>query len=510
MSTEVELKLTARPADLPELRQALLAMAPDAVSSQERLVSTYFDTQDLALKRRGLSFRVREQAGRFVQTVKSADLTKLGALSRGEWEDPLPDSRPDFAAPESGAHLPEEVISELHPLFVTDVTRAAFEIETLPGTRIEAAIDEGEIRSAGAEAAEPISEIELELKIGEGAALYDLALRLLEAAPIRIGTEGKSERGYRLVAGAETAPQEVHAEPVVLDAETTVDTALREIGRNCLVQALRNEPAVLSAQPEGIHQMRVAMRRLRSAISSLKEMLSAEDRRWVDEELRWLGGALGQARNFDVFATELLQTARAGTPDEAGWEELGETLERLRQAAYERVREAILSKRYTATIIHLVRWFEARGWQESVLSSTPMGNIAPSVLDRRRHKLGQRSKGFGRLNPRERHKLRIAAKKLRYTIELFGGLFDKSDLQIYTRKLKGLQDDLGYANDVRVAHDFLGELFAELDPRGPAARAWVGVLEWHDQRIAARERRLRKHLRRLTRATPFWRDRKSS
>src|SRR6516165_3902906 len=146
MSTEVELKLTARPADLPELRQALLAMAPDAVSSQERLVSTYFDTQDLALKRRGLSFRVREQAGRFVQTVKSADLTKLGALSRGEWEDPLPDSRPDFAAPESGAHLPEEVISELHPLFVTDVTRAAFEIETLPGTRIEAAIDEGEIR----------------------------------------------------------------------------------------------------------------------------------------------------------------------------------------------------------------------------------------------------------------------------------------------------------------------------------------------------------------------------
>ena len=77
-------------------------------------------------------------------------------------------------------------------------------------------------------------------------------------------------------------------------------------------------------------------------------------------------------------------------------------------------------------------------------------------------------------------------------------------MHAYTRKLKALQDDLGYANDVRVAHDFLPELFAEVDPRGPAAHAWIGVLEWHDQRLAVGERKLRKHLRQLTRATPFW------
>ncbi len=504
MPTEVELKLTARPADLPELRQALVAMSPGTVSSQERLVSTYYDTRDLALKRCGLSLRIREELGRFVQTVKSVDLTKAGALSRGEWEDPLPDDRPDFAAPESGGHLPEKVVGELHPLFVTEVMRTAVEVQPLPGTRIEAAIDEGAIRLAGVETAEQFSEIELELKSGEGAALYDLALRLLEAAPIRIGSESKSERGYRLVEGAEAAPREVHAEPVALEPQMTVDAALHEIGRNCLSQALRNQPAVLSAQPEGIHQMRVAMRRLRSAVSSLKQMLPAEDRRWVNEELRWLGGALGQARNFDVFSAELLPAARTGIPNGAGWEELTGTLDRLRQTAYDRAREAVLSKRFTAAMLHLLRWFEARGWQKSELPNSPMGNLAPPVLDRRRHKLRQRSKGFNHLSPRERHKLRIAAKKLRYTIELFGGLFDKSDLQTYTRKLKGLQDDLGYANDVRVAHDFLPELFAELDPRGPAAHTWIGVLEWHDQRLAVSERILRKHLRQFTRATPFW------
>jgi triphosphatase len=504
MSTEVELKLEARPADLPELRRALIAMAPDAVSSQERLISTYHDTQYLALKQRGLTLRVREQGGGFVQTVKSDDLERVGMLSRGEWEDALPDNRPDISAPQSGPHLPEEVSGQLHALFVTEVTRTIVWVEPLAGTRIEAAIDEGEIRLAGANAAEPVSEIELELKGGEAAALYDIALRLLEVAPIRIGTRSKSERGYRLAEGPEAILRAVHAEPVALDPAMTVDAVLQEIGRNCMRQLLRNEAVVLAAHPEGIHQMRVAVRRLRSAVSALKKVLPAEDRRWMNGDFRWLGGALGQARNIEVFAIELLQAARTELPDESSLDELAETLDRLRRAAYDRVKDAMLSKRYTAAMLRLLRGFEARGWQEPGVPNSPIGEIAPGVLDRRRRRVRKRSKGFGRLPPRERHKLRIAAKKLRYTVELFGGLFDEHDLHSYTKRLKRLQDDLGYANDVRVAHEFLSELFSQIDPKSPAARAWIGVLEWHDQRLAGGEHSLRKHLRRLTRATPFW------
>ncbi len=511
IATEVELKLSARPADLPQLKRALVEMAPGSVSSQERLISTYYDTQDLALKQRGLTLRIREQAGRFIQTVKAGDLAGANILSRGEWEDALADNRLDPEAPQSGAQLPPGVAGELRPIFVTDVMRTTVEIEPVPGTQIEAAIDEGEIRVVGGDAVEPISEIELELMSGDAAGLYDLALRLLDRAPIRIETRSKSERGYRLVEEVEAAPPVFHTEPVALDPDVTVEAALQKIGRSCLAHLLRNEAAALSAQPEGVHQMRVAVRRIRSAVSSLKEVLPAEDRHWVAEELDWLGGALGPARNLDVFASELLQAAHADLQDEPGWDDLAAVLDRLRRAAYDRVGVEILSERYPATMLRLLRWFEAGGWrghaqsEATALLSCPISGIAPRVFDRRRRRVRRLGKGFDRLTPRERHKLRIATKKLRYTNELFGSLFDEDDLRKFVGRLKRLQDDLGYANDVRVAHDFVTELFAQIDPRGPAARAWIGVLEWHDQVLARGERKLRKHLDRLNRATPFWR-----
>src|SRR5207249_4167359 len=186
----------------------------------------------------------------------------------------------------------------------------------------------------------------------------------------------------------------------------------------------------------GIHQMRVAVRRIRSAVVSLKKLLPPEDRRWGEEELVWLASALGPARNLDVFATELLQAARARMPNEPGWDELAATLNRLRQAAYERVREVILSERYTTAMLRLLRWFESQRRHETAVARPPIGKIAPRLLDRRRRKVRQRSKAFTRLTPPQRHQLRIAVKKLRYTIELFGNLFDKDDVQRYAKRLK--------------------------------------------------------------------------
>jgi triphosphatase len=495
-------------------------MAMARVSTQERLISTYYDTPDLALKQRGLTLRVRDQGGHFLQTVKEGDLASGDLLSRGEWEDAIAERRPDPDASHSSPRLPAGAAVDLRPFFVTEVTRTIFAIEPLPGTAIEAAVDEGEIRAVDKDRAEPISEVELELK-GElkgdlkgddAAALYNLAAQLLEVAPLRIETRSKSERGYRLAGCGDAAPPAVHAEPVILDPDMTVEATLQKIGRSCLAQLLRNEPAVLSAEPEGVHQMRVAVRRLRSAISSLKKILPQEDVQWVSEELRWLGGMLGPARNLDVFAAELLPAARTGLPDEPGWDALAATLDRLRAAAYDQIREAILTRRYTATMLRLLRWFEVSGWRGHSVSdepdamTSPIGAIAPGVLDRRRRKVRQCGKGFGSLAPRERHKLRIAVKKLRYTVELFGGLFDNDGLERFVGRLKGLQSDLGYANDVRVAHEFVTELFARIEPRSPAAHAWVAVLEVHDQMLAGRERKFRRHRRRLNDAAPFWRD----
>jgi inorganic triphosphatase YgiF len=485
------------------------------VSAQERLTSTYYDTPDAALKERGLTLRVRDQGGHFLQTVKEGDLASGDLLSRGEWEDAVAEDRPDPGAAQSGRRLPEGAAADLRPFFVTEVTRTIFAVEPLPGAAIEAAVDEGEIRAVASDRAEPISEVELELKAGGAAALYDLAAQLLEVAPLRIETRSKSERGYRLAECGDAAPPAVHAEPVTLHPDMTVEAALQKIGRSCLAQLLRNEPAVLSAQPEGVHQMRVAVRRLRSAISSLKKILPQEDAQWVTDELRWLGGTLGPARNLDVFAAELVPAARTGLPDEPGWDDLAAALDRMRAAGYDQIREAILSQRYTASMLRLLRWFEASGWHghsgsdEPDAMTSPIDQIAPEVLDRRRRKIKQRGKGFGSLMPGERHKLRIAVKKLRYTIELFGSLFDRDGLERFVDRLKRLQSDLGYANDVRVAHEFVTELFARIEPQSPAAHAWLAVLEAHDQMLAGREQKLRQHRRQLNDAAPFWRSQES-
>jgi CHAD domain-containing protein len=163
-------------------------------------------------------------------------------------------------------------------------------------------------------------------------------------------------------------------------------------------------------------------------------------------------------------------------------------------------------------MLHLLRWFEACGWRDQRGSegpeakSPPLVTVAPRVLDRRRRRVVERSRQFSRLTPRERHRLRIAVKKLRYTTELFGSLFEGHELQKFVSRLKRLQNDLGYANDVRVAHEFVVDLFAQAEPRSPAAHAWIALLEWHDQALAGGERKLRKHVRRLNDATPFWRN----
>src|SRR3977135_642560 len=165
---------------------------------RSKLVSTYYDTPTLALHRERLSLRVRKQGGEFVQTVKAEDPTQADVLERKEWEDHIPSKRPVLDAPKTGKRLPDTVRDEeLRPVFTTMVTRTVIEISPDPSARIEAAIDEGEIRTSKGDAVEPISEIELELNNGDPRMIFDVAVQLLEAAPIRVETRSKGERRNR-------------------------------------------------------------------------------------------------------------------------------------------------------------------------------------------------------------------------------------------------------------------------------------------------------------------------
>ena len=192
----------------------LLTMPTVKSEVRSKLVSTYYDKPTLALHRERLSLRVRKQGSEFVQTVKAENPTQADILERKEWEDQIPSKRPVLDAPKTGKRLPDTVRGEeLRPVFTTTVTRTVIEISPGPSARIEAAIDEGEIRTSKGDAVEPISEIELELKNGDPRVIFDAALQLLEAAPIRIETRSKAERGYRLLGTDGLMPQAVRVGP---------------------------------------------------------------------------------------------------------------------------------------------------------------------------------------------------------------------------------------------------------------------------------------------------------
>jgi inorganic triphosphatase YgiF len=478
-------------------------------ASRSRLVSTYYDTPDHALARRGSSLRVRRAGRNYVQTVKAAAALGESGLARGEWEDRVAGEQPDPGAAQTGAFLSPEIAGRLRPLFRTEVSRLTIPLAPEPATRIEAAIDRGRIRDRDREdlPSQPISEVELELKSGAPSALYDVALKLLHVAPLRLERRSKAERGYQLAARAPAAVAAVHAAPVELRPGLTGEDVLRRVGRACLDHLLRNEDAALAGDPEGIHQMRVAVRRLRAVLSAFAPVLPREQRRWASSELRWLAEALGEARNLDVFAADLLRPARAALPAASELDRLARTTARRRKQAQQDVVAAIASTRYTEAVLALLRWLDGGDWHlaGALVLREPVEALAPALLDRCRAQAKKHAKHFARKSPIKRHRLRIALKKLRYAAELFAALYDPAAAKHFIHRLKKLQDDLGEANDLRVAHDIVATL-APMGKRATAiAHAGKRVLAWRKRAIAKNEPDLRHHLDELRAAAPFWR-----
>jgi triphosphatase len=507
---EIELKLTAAPADLLLVKRQLLVLAGRERAARRTLTSVYYDTADRELKRQGLTLRIRRRNHQFVQTVKAEDAAVSLPLMRGEWEDPVTGALPDLRAPNSGAHLPETLTeAELHPVFSTVVRRAVIPLKPDGTTEIEAAIDDGEIQTAENQHSEPICELELEHKLGEPAAIYEIGLRLLEVAPLRIEMRSKAERGFDLLDAGAAKPQAVHAPPIALKPGMTVEAVLQQFGYECLTLVLRNEPTALAGSAEGLHQMRVAIRRLRAVLNTLKRMLPAEQYRWVGEELRWLARALGPARNWDVLTGSIIASVTSALLDPQDRDVLLRAAEQERLGAHQQAETAIQSVRYTTAVLKLLRWFTARDWREQPVSEqsvrliAPIGEVAPGLIARRYKQVCKAVQDFAALDLEQRHQVRIAIKKLRYTVDLLESLFAKDAVARFVKLLKPLQDELGHANDVRVARDLIDEL--RVSGAGAVIDRAAGiVLGWHDRGLADQERKLMKRLHKVRHARPFW------
>ena len=493
---------------MPALRRALGKLAAGRKLLRAKLVSTYYETEDRALRRKGLSLRVRERDGRFVQTVKSIrNGGDVGTLARDEWEDPIDRGVLDPHGTETSRVLEPGIVKRLKPVFRTEVRRDIVELAPAPGTLIEAAIDRGKIIAPDQKKSLEISEVELELKSGEAGFLYDVAQQLIAAAPLRIDPRSKAERGYELASGRPNRSSAARGKAFDLDPKLGVMEAFERIGRHCLEQILRNEPAALAGDPEGVHQMRVAIRRMRAAVSAFRKMLPADRRHWMSAELRWLANILGEARDLDVFESAVVKPARGAVADKGDFRALTDAVRDRRYTAYAAVAAAIRSTRYSEFELRLLRWFDGQSWTDGALAQEmqkPIGEIAPAMLDRCRRSVERRCKGFADQPPAERHELRITLKKMRYTAELFVSLYPARSVGEFTRYLKRLQDDLGNANDVHSGETLILQLSERPGKGAQIMSSGRHVLEWHKHRLLKEEKKIRDDLQRLEQAKPFW------
>jgi len=506
---EARIALAASPSQIPVLKRSLEEIGTLATETSP-IVSTYYDSPDFRLFQKGLCLCVQHQDASRVQVLKATGPVSGWGILRDHRQDAIASDQPDYTAPETGPFLPLAVDNELRPLFKVRVTPTIFKVGADPGAEIAVTIGEGEISSADGEVVEPLLEVELLLKRGEAAALYDLALRLIDVAPLRLKAEGQVERGYR-IAGARV--ERTTVKPFSCEQPMTVEGLLQKAADGCLGELLSNERAALAGEPAAFHQMRVELRRLRSVLSTVKSMLPAEHYRSVQADLKWMAGSLGPAREWDVMMADLITPIQSILPGDGDLKRLVAATKRQRRAAYEMAKSAIESGRYTETLLRLARWFASRGWRDQPASENsarlfaPVAAVAPALIERRWRQVRRRSKGFAKLTQEERHEFRIALKKLRYMIEVGGDAFNAREVKSLVRRLKPLQEELGHINDIRIAQRLIKRVAHSAgDGAGELSQDAGLVLGWHIRGMAEDEAKLQRNVRRLRRAKPFWRD----
>jgi len=465
--TEIELKLLIAPADIPGLlRHPLLKALCQPGPKTRKLTSIYFDTDDFVLRNQAIALRVRRSGRQWIQTIKGGGSVQAGLHQRDEWEAPVARDTPDFGKITDPSltqlFATEDLRQRLHPVFVTEFKRTVWLLQTEAGDEVEMALDQGEIRAGQKIAA--ICEVELELKAGNPAALYELALALHQAAPLRAENASKAERGYALCAPRdEQLPLKATMPDVT--REMTVDAAFRSIAWNCIAQLQHNQNRLLQGyDPELIHQMRVAVRRLRSALSLFATAAPGIKDAGLNEALHWLASQLGPARDWDVFLGAMLPPVVTALPAEEGLVWLQQKAEKVCLEKREQACVVAAGARYSELILRLGAWLWRAPWRTTTVSAEldmPVSVFAAQMLDRRYRRACRCGRHLKALTAEQRHALRIAAKKLRYAAEFFSGLYPGKPTRRYIQALSHLQDELGMLNDQVVAGRLLAQIVME-------------------------------------------------
>jgi len=457
----------------------------EAKPHRRRLIATYLDSEKGTLRETHAALRLRRAGRRWLQCFKAEPSSAAALLGRSEWELAARGGRLKIAAfpldeirTATGIDL-ASLEDQLRPVFTTEFDRAVVE-QSLQGARVEVALDRGSI-SAGTRR-EPLREIEFELLEGDFVALLERVRAIIPALDLTLEVRSKAERGYRLATGERSQP--VKARRPSIDARDLVRDAMAPVVGVCVVQVAANVAgASASRDPEYLHQLRVGLRRLRSALRVFRNLSLAESAQPLVDRLRTALPPLGVARDWDVV-TELLESRIV--PAAAGGVDFAPTLrwaKRQRAKARRDARAVAASSAFQQLLIDAVIWAETARRSEVPVAAAAdaaptLSAFAKRALARLARRVERAASGGDWTDAAARHRVRIRLKRLRYVCEFFADCFKRKRVRRYLEHLEDLQDLLGELNDLATARRLLAEQGA-----GAGSMQSAFVLGW----ISARE-----------------------
>ncbi|MCO5105916.1 MAG: CYTH and CHAD domain-containing protein [Burkholderiaceae bacterium] len=500
-TVEFELKFLVPAGARSALRAALGERG--ARLETRRLVARYFDTGDRRLARAGMSLRLRREGRRWVQALKAGG---EAALERFEHEVPRPGPDLDVAA-HAGTVAGDrmaELLADGEPLlqrYGTDIRRTTRTLRTR-GAVVELAFDEGRIAALDRELR--VCELEFELRSGPPGALFALAGQWRERFGLLVDPRSKAERGDALADGrAPASPR--RAAPIRLRRKAAVAEAWRAALDECVAQVLANAIGLGAAvgveglaarsgarspaleRADFVHQLRIGLRRLRSAIRLFRGWVPPVDAS-IASGARDLFRALGAARDRDALAQQIEPALdRAGAPGVPAAAEVAAP------AAASDVAALIAGDASQRWLLALLAWRHgldaapspAGGVVEAAAGSAaesgagqpeaaPLAPRARRRLARWQRAIVDEAPRFAQLDDAARHRLRRRAKRLRYASEFVESLIGGKETRRFVESLQAVQQALGELADLALAEQHYGRE-SPGDPRDWFARGWVAA-----------------------------------
>ena len=481
---EIELKLRFQRDAQALLRQHPALQPPGASHWEVRHEHTvYFDTPTLELAELGFSLRIRRRGDRRIQTLKSVSDRDGVAASRAEWEWPVSQDHPDLTLLDETPFkdlLSAIAAGHLRPVCETRIERTAREIRIGNDTVVEVVLDQGRVSSG--DKIEEVSELELELKQGNSGPIYRLALTLLDDIPLTLGMESKAQRGQRLLTGS--MPGAVGSVPMTLEKNIRVDAAFRRLVGVELGHVLANQPAACVPDIEGVHEMRVGVRRLRSLIALFRNYLEPQVAQDFNDALKRFGQVLGAARDWDVFCTQILPDAQSHGRIAESASQLRPAAQAERHEAHLRLQQVLAQPGFTALCLGMAAWINPAPAGAPLVTpdqeQRPLRKLAPDLMDRLAQQVAKRGRRCRKRSAEQLHDLRKSLKKLHYSAEHVGSLYSEKPTKRFLRACKRLQKALGESNDSTMVLRLAKQLCA--NPREELAPAAATLMRWSEKR----------------------------